>query len=43
MEGLDQPLSVASLGTFFNWVQAIEGDCTGGCIKLTEVCISDYR
>ena len=29
------------LKLFFNWVQAIEGDCIDECIKLTEACIAD--
>ena len=29
--------------SLFNWVQAIKGGFTGGCIKLMEVCISDCR
>ena len=31
--------AVASLDGFFNWVQVIKDDCTGGCIKLTEVSL----
>ena len=31
--------SVASVGNFLTGRKTIEGDCTGGCIKLAEVCI----